>query len=113
MGIETTLINARFVKPLDIQTILHYAAETGAVLTVEEGILSGGFGGAVIEEISKSLTQGITVRSLGIPDRFVEHGPQEILRDTYDLSARGIVNAALGMVSAKPARLHENADLKR
>jgi 1-deoxy-D-xylulose-5-phosphate synthase len=113
MGIEPTLINARFVKPLDIQTILHYAAETGAVLTVEEGILSGGFGGAVIEEIAKSLTQGITVRSLGIPDRFVEHGPQEILRDTYDLSARGIVNAALGMVSAKPARLHENADLKR
>jgi 1-deoxy-D-xylulose-5-phosphate synthase len=112
MGIESTLINARFVKPLDIQTILHHASKTGTVLTVEEGILSGGFGGAVIEEIAQSLTQGITVKSLGIPDRFVEHGPQEILRDTYDLSARGITKAALGMLSGRAARVHENADHK-
>jgi 1-deoxy-D-xylulose-5-phosphate synthase len=112
MGIESTLINARFVKPMDVQTVLHYASRTGIVLTVEEGILSGGFGSAVIEEIMRSDASGITVKSLGIPDRFVEHGPQEILRDTYDLSARGITKAALGMVAARAARIHENVDLK-
>ena len=112
MGIESTLINARFVKPMDVQTVLHYASRTGTVLTVEEGILSGGFGSAVIEEIMRSDASGITVKSLGIPDRFVEHGPQEILRDTYDLSARGITKAALGMVAARAARIHENVDIK-
>ena len=55
---------------------------------------------------------GITVRSLGIPDRFVEHGPQEILRDTYDLSARGITKAALALVSGRAAQTHESADSK-
>jgi 1-deoxy-D-xylulose-5-phosphate synthase len=112
MGIEPTLINARFIKPLDVKTILHHASRTGIVLTVEEGILSGGFGSAVIEEIMQSPVPGITVRSLGIPDRFVEHGPQEILRDTYDLSARGITKAALSMVTGKAAQTHENADIK-
>ncbi|MBN2224625.1 MAG: 1-deoxy-D-xylulose-5-phosphate synthase [Deltaproteobacteria bacterium] len=112
MGIESTLINARFVKPLDVDTILHHAFRTGTVLTVEEGILSGGFGSAVIEEIMRSDASGITVKSLGIPDRFVEHGPQEILRDTYDLSARGITKAALGMVAARAARINENVDIK-
>jgi deoxyxylulose-5-phosphate synthase len=53
------------------------------------------------------------VRSIGIPDRFIEHGPQEILRETYDLSARGITKVALGLVTGKAARPHESADLRR
>ncbi len=113
MGIEPTVINARFVKPLDSETILKYAARTGTVLTVEEGILSGGFGSAVLEEIMRSYGPGVMVRSIGIPDRFVEHGPQEILRDTYDLSARGITKIAVGLVTGKAAHLNESADLKR
>jgi 1-deoxy-D-xylulose-5-phosphate synthase len=112
MGIESTLINARFVKPLDAETILHFAARTGIVLTVEEGILSGGFGSAVIEELMQSSIEGIAVKSLGIPDRFVEQGPQEILRDTYDLSARGITKVALAMVSGRAVKLHESAVIK-
>jgi 1-deoxy-D-xylulose-5-phosphate synthase len=112
MGIESTLINARFVKPLDAETILHYAARTGNILTVEEGILSGGFGSAVIEELMQSSIEGIAVKSLGIPDRFVEQGPQEILRDTYDLSARGITKVALAMVSGRAVKLHESAVIK-
>ena len=113
MGIEPTVINARFVKPLDSQTILTYAARTGIVLTAEEGILSGGFGSAVLEEIMRSIGPGIMVRSIGIPDRFIEHGPQEILKETYDLSARGITKVALGLVTGKAARPNESADLRR
>jgi 1-deoxy-D-xylulose-5-phosphate synthase len=113
MGIDPTVINARFVKPLDTETILRCAARTGIVLTAEEGILAGGFGSAVIEEIMQSIGPGILVRSIGIPDRFVEHGPQEILRETYDLSARGITKIALGLVTGKTARLNESADHSR
>jgi 1-deoxy-D-xylulose-5-phosphate synthase len=112
MGVDPTLINARFVKPLDTQTIVNSAARTGRVLTVEEGILSGGFGSAVIEALVQSVPSGILIRSLGIPDRFVEQGPQEILRDTYDLSARGITKVALGMVSGRDARPHESSVTK-
>ncbi len=112
MGIESTLINARFVKPLDVETIIYHASRTRSVLTVEEGILSGGFGGAVIEAIAQSTARHIVVKSLGIPDRFVEHGPQEILRDTYDLSARGITKAVLGLIADKTGRIHENVDIK-
>jgi len=113
MGIESTLINARFVKPLDIETIRAYAERTGAVLTAEEGILSGGFGSAVIEELIQSPTGHVTVRSLGIPDRFIEHGPQEILRDTYDLSARGITRVAVAMVSGKTLLSNESVERER
>jgi 1-deoxy-D-xylulose-5-phosphate synthase len=111
MGISPTLINARFVKPLDIETIDRYSKKTGIVLTVEEGILSGGFGSAVIERLVQAAGPHVTVRCMGIPDRFVEHGPQEILRDKFDLSARGITRAALELVTGRVEDLHDSADV--
>jgi 1-deoxy-D-xylulose-5-phosphate synthase len=110
MGISATVINARFIKPLDSGTIGRFARRTGIVLTVEEGILSGGFGSAVLEDLMLTLDTPVRVRSMGIPDRFVEHGPQEILREKYDLSARGITKAALDLVTYKAEALHESAD---
>ncbi|MBI4300879.1 MAG: 1-deoxy-D-xylulose-5-phosphate synthase [Chloroflexi bacterium] len=89
-GIECTVVNARFVKPLDNALILSASAKTGRVLTVEENTLEGGFGSAVAELLACS---GINVRldRLGIPDEFIEHGPQSKLREILGLDSAGIV----------------------
>ncbi len=90
-GKEISVIDARFVKPLDTETILEESKRTGKVLTVEENVLDGGFGSAVKEVLSET---GIPVRSIGIPDVFVEHGPAEELREKYGLTVSSIAKAA-------------------
>ena len=96
-GIEATVVNARFIKPLDEERILPLIQKMKRVLTLEENVLAGGFGSAVLELIHDSprpLT-GVEVRRVGIPDVFVEHGPQEELRAQYGLSASSIVQNVL------------------
>lgn len=92
-GIRCTIVNSRFIKPLDEERILACAEETPALLTVEENVLQGGFGSAVLEVLQR---HGCTVpaRALGIPDTFVEHGSQAFLRAKYGLDREGIVKAA-------------------
>ena len=72
-GIQATVVNPRFVKPLDEETILELAARIGHVVTIEEAQLAGGFGSAVLELLSE---RGVDarVRRYGVPDRFIEHG---------------------------------------
>ncbi len=90
-GIECAVVNARFVKPLDHETILALASRSGRLVTVEENALAGGFGSAVLEAIEKSGLTGLRVERIGLPDRFIEHGPQELFRAMFDLDAAGIV----------------------
>ncbi|MEE9201075.1 MAG: 1-deoxy-D-xylulose-5-phosphate synthase [Candidatus Brocadiales bacterium] len=81
-GIEVTVINARFVKPLDKETILDAVKNHPIVFTVEEHTLPGGFGSAVLEMLSEEGADLRKIRRLGIPDKFVEHGSKnELLRD--------------------------------
>ena len=68
------MINARFVKPLDCQTILRAVRECPLVVTVEEGALMGGFGSAVLEAATDAGLDTSRVHRLGIPDQFIEHG---------------------------------------
>ncbi|HEX9920447.1 MAG TPA: 1-deoxy-D-xylulose-5-phosphate synthase, partial [Candidatus Methylomirabilis sp.] len=82
-GIRAAVINSRFLKPLDGELICHWAKRTGRVLTVEENILEGGFGSAVLELLQEEGLSSIEVKRLGIPDLFVEHGPQSLLRAKY------------------------------
>jgi len=89
-GINASVINARFAKPLDAELILQMAKRTGKIVTVEENVLSGGFGAAVLELLQKSGISDIKVKRLGIPDEFVTHGEQDLLRSLYHLDARGI-----------------------
>ena len=91
-GVEMGVINARFVKPLDTETILHAVAETPMVLTVEESALMGGFGSAVLEAASDAGLESGCVRRLGIPDRFVEHGERAQLLADLQLDAQGIAD---------------------
>lgn len=102
LGYQATVVNARFVKPLDESLILNLAARRGRVLTVEENVLMGGFGSAVVELlIDRGLL--VPVKRLGIPDVFVEHGSPAILREKYGLDAKGIVKGALELLE-RPAQ---------
>ncbi|MCL4501712.1 MAG: 1-deoxy-D-xylulose-5-phosphate synthase [Deltaproteobacteria bacterium] len=92
-GFSATVVNARFVKPLDENLILTLAAKHGRVLTVEENVLAGGFGSAVLELLADHRL-AVSVKRLGIPDIFVEHGSPAILRQKYGLDAEGILQGA-------------------
>jgi len=97
-GIYATVVNARFVKPLDEDLIASLAGETPFFLTVEENALQGGFGSAVLELLEEKHLTHITCKRLGIPDTFVEHGGQEILRHKYGIDADGIFQAAVTLL---------------
>lgn len=93
-GIRATVVNARFVKPLDRELILKVAATTGALLTVEENALAGGFGSAILELLESAGVAGIRIKRIGIPDRFIEQGSQAQLRADLGLDAAGIAASA-------------------
>ena len=93
-GISATVVNCRFVKPLDIDLICSLAKKIPRVITVEENVLIGGFGSAVLEALSDEGLTGIQVERIGIADTFVEHGPQQLLRSLYGIDAPAIVKAA-------------------
>jgi len=92
-GIMATVVNARFVKPLDRELIVSVAKECGILVTVEENALQGGFGSAVLELLSDEKIVGLKLKRLGIPDRFIEHGTQAELRKLLGLDATGIVKS--------------------
>ncbi len=94
-GIEATVINARFAKPLDEATILESAIQTKRVLTIEENVRSGGFG----ERVRACLTPEISIQVIAIEDHFVEHGTQPILRQEVGLTADNIASIARRMVA--------------
>ncbi|QDU40435.1 1-deoxy-D-xylulose-5-phosphate synthase [Maioricimonas rarisocia] len=108
-GYDVGVINARFLRPLDTETILKAVDETGFVITVEESTLNGGFGSAVLEAVNDAGLSGQKVRRMGIPDRFIEHGDRNELLADLGLDADGFVAAArelLGhdsVVSESPA----------
>ncbi|RKY41808.1 MAG: 1-deoxy-D-xylulose-5-phosphate synthase [Candidatus Makaraimicrobium thalassicum] len=85
-GIEATVINARFIKPLDSGMLEELAGTTGKIFTIEEGITSGGFGSAVLEFFARENCGGVKIRCLGLPDEFIEHGAREELLRMYHLT---------------------------
>ncbi len=92
-GISATVVNCRFVKPLDADLIGALAKEIPRIVTVEENVRQGGFGSAVLECLSDKGITGFLLECIGIPDTFVEHGPQKVLRSKYGIDALAIVHA--------------------
>jgi len=92
-GVSVGVVNCRFVKPLD-HGLVDIAASSGRVLAVEENIRQGGFGGAVLELFNDAGLRDVRVRRIGLPDTFVEHGPQDVLRAKYGLDTAGILQEA-------------------
>jgi 1-deoxy-D-xylulose-5-phosphate synthase len=97
-GVRAAVVNCRFVKPLDKKLILETAQQSNRVLTVEENVLQGGFGSAVLELLAEEGLSGIRVVRLGIGDQFIEHAPQQVQRSMCSIDTPAIVQAALAMV---------------
>ncbi|TWT77983.1 1-deoxy-D-xylulose-5-phosphate synthase [Posidoniimonas polymericola] len=91
-GLELTVVNARFIKPLDTKTILPLVADSPFTVTVEEAALAGGFGSVVLEALADA-GQTAPVRRLGIGDHYVEHGEREELLADLGLDTAGIAQA--------------------
>jgi 1-deoxy-D-xylulose-5-phosphate synthase len=86
-GIKAGVVNARFAKPLDEKLIRKLAGETGRIVTVEENVMAGGFGSAVNELLAPG---SVKVKTIGLPDEFIEHGNNSALHEKYGLTAAGI-----------------------
>ncbi|MFA5148383.1 MAG: 1-deoxy-D-xylulose-5-phosphate synthase [Candidatus Omnitrophota bacterium] len=98
-GIKTSLINVRFIKPLDEGLLKSLAARTKKFVTVEEGVLEGGFGSAILEFFEGERISDVSVKRLGFPSKFVEHGRKEDLFKAYGLDAYGIASEIKKMFS--------------
>jgi 1-deoxy-D-xylulose-5-phosphate synthase len=98
-GSDFGVVSARFIKPLDSETILRAVRQSPLVVTVEEGALMGGFGSAVLEAAADAGLDAGRVRRLGIPDTFVEHGGRQELLADLGLDVAGIVRTCRQWVS--------------
>jgi 1-deoxy-D-xylulose-5-phosphate synthase len=94
-GLDCAVVNARFAKPLDSELILNQAARTGNLLTIEENALCCGFGSSVLELLSLHPECNVKVKTCGLPDHFIEHGPVDQLRSMLRLDAEGIASSVV------------------
>jgi 1-deoxy-D-xylulose-5-phosphate synthase len=101
-GIEAAVFDAQFIKPLDRDAIIELANRCGAVVTIEENTVLGGFGSAVLELLADEGIE-IPVRHLGVPDRVFEQASQARLREIAGLTPGGIIDAVRQALNARPA----------
>ncbi|MEE8317352.1 MAG: transketolase C-terminal domain-containing protein, partial [Candidatus Omnitrophota bacterium] len=106
-GIDCEVLNSRFIKPLDLDLISRSILKTRRLFTVEEGVVSGGLGSFVLESIIDKVPKDIIIKTIGLPDTFIEHGDREILLDRCGLSERKIKEVI------KKACYAENRDRQR
>ncbi len=98
-GVNATLFNTRFIKPLDIEKIAELVNNTTNIITVEEQVIAGGLGSAVLEGLNDKKINGFNLERIGIKDTFVKHGAANELRKEYGIDAEAIVAKALEMTS--------------
>lgn len=99
-GLDVGVVNARFLRPLDTETLLRAIRETGFVITVEESTLNGGFGSTVLEAANDARVPTQNIRRLGIPDHFIQHGDRDELLADLGLDVAGLVIAAQEMLDS-------------
>lgn len=100
-GVEATVVNARFCKPLDTECILTLAARVGRIVTIEEHALAGGFGSAVLECLEEAGLTNVRVKRLGVPDRIIHHASPAAQLAACGLTAEGIRRAALELLDTR------------
>jgi 1-deoxy-D-xylulose-5-phosphate synthase len=96
--VSCAVFDARFVKPLDEEAILGLAGRLKALITVEENVVAGGFGSAVMELLQERGALPQRFRRIGLPDTFIEHGAQALLRHKYGLDAISLAKAAVELL---------------
>jgi 1-deoxy-D-xylulose-5-phosphate synthase len=111
-GVEVGVINARFIKPLDADTIVAAAEHVPWIVTVEEAALAGGFGSAVLEAVAGAGVDASRVHRLGIPDHYVEHGERDELLADLGLDAAGIAATCRKLVERTDALRQAPAPLR-
>jgi 1-deoxy-D-xylulose-5-phosphate synthase len=89
--ISTGIINARFIKPIDTETILQPIKNGGFIVTIEEGMLAAGFGSAILESANELNIDSRKIKRLGFPDKYIEHGERNELLDDIGLNSKNII----------------------
>ena len=96
-GLSVAVINPRFAKPIDRECVHDYGSRCGLIVTMEDHVLAGGFGSAVLETVNE-LELATPVIRIGWPDEFIEHGKVEALRAKYGLTAEAAMEKASGII---------------
>lgn len=96
-GLSVALVNPRFAKPVDAECVALYGRRCGLLITLEDHVLDGGFGSALLERVNEQ-ELAVPVVRVGWPDQFIEHGKQDDLRKKYGLTAEGAMSKAAGFV---------------
>lgn len=100
-GIQAGLTNARFIKPIDADSIIAAAKQAGKIVTLEDNVLAGGYGSAVTQVLAEKRINGAEILNIGWPDRFVEQGSTEELCCKYGLDAASIVERVCDFLEGK------------
>jgi 1-deoxy-D-xylulose-5-phosphate synthase len=102
-GLEPTVADARFVKPLDGELTEKLAAEHDLVVTIEENVLEGGFGSAVLEHLEDAMAPADRARvmRIGLPDRYVTHGKPALLREEVGLTGEAVADKVLAAIGSR------------
>jgi 1-deoxy-D-xylulose-5-phosphate synthase len=107
LGIDASVVNARFVKPLDKNLFRDLLTRVPRLITVEDHVVTGGFGSGLIEFLADEGFTGIEVKRLGVPDRFIPHGTQDELRKMCGFDKDAIAQASLQLVRRGKKRSRE------
>jgi len=102
-GLEATVCNLRFAQPLDEKLILEITQKVPTVFTVEEHVLTGGFGSKVLEFFERKEIQDVRVKRFALPNEFIEHGSREKLLDRFGLSAEKMAKTIIETIKMTPA----------
>jgi len=100
-GLNCTVINARFIKPLDEELIINNAEKHQYIVTIEENVVAGGFGSAVLELLSRQQINHVSTLNIGLPDEFVMQGKLDKLIEIVELTPEKIVDKILTRFSIK------------
>ena len=90
-GIRTAVVNCRFIKPLDTELLCEIASQVKIIVTLEENVLGGGFGSAIMEMLEQQEIGSCTVKRIGLPDIFIRHGAPDLLRKELGLTVDAVV----------------------
>jgi 1-deoxy-D-xylulose-5-phosphate synthase len=99
LGFSAAVINPRFAKPIDRECVAEYGRHCGLLVTLEDHVLAGGFGSAVLEALNEP-ELAVPVVRVGWPDQFIEHGKVEALRAKYGLTAEAALEKARPYLAA-------------
>ena len=100
-GLHVAVVNARFAKPVDRDCLARFGPIVKAFVTLEDHVLAGGFGSAVLETLNE-LELAVPVVRVGWPDAFIEHGKVEALREKYGLTAQAVMKRVRPYVAGVP-----------